>query len=164
MAFVEHLLTSLSAMTDAVRTMVSQGEEKALVSRLEKELASRRDQPDTIFTFDRLKTLTDAGSAAALTLAVRYLIEKGKMKTVVRVESPSNRGGIRDFPTLDEVPKEIYDWRAGKDVEVTRDMVNVLFAPTETAATGTRRGEAAAGSTAITDDASGEGSASSIKG
>lgn len=107
----------------------TESEEDLLASKIEEVVSRVREQADAAFTLDRLRTLTGAESLASLTLAVQSLVARGKLRPIVRVESPSNKGGIADFESTNELPRELVDWRTGECVEVTPNTVRVLFAP-----------------------------------
>lgn len=107
--------------------------ERDLVSRIEAIIAGTKSEPDAAYTFDRLKTLTRAESSALLTLALQELVASGKLRTIVRVESPKTHGGIGEFGSVNELPAEIYDWRSGVNVEVRPENVRILFATPKSA-------------------------------
>jgi len=93
--------------------------------RLEKLASSWR--PGEEYTFDHLYKEVSPSSPRTLSLILAELVQRGFLEKLVRVESPSNRGGIKDFPSVTEVPERIYDWRSDREIEVHPDNLRVLF-------------------------------------
>ena len=46
---------------------------------------------------------------------------------MIRVISPTTRGGIKDFDSLTDVPDRIHDWRADSEMEVEPDNLRILY-------------------------------------
>lgn len=57
---------------------------------------------------------------------LQHLVKLGLLRKVVRVESPG-RGGIGDYPSLEDVPRVIHDWKTGLDVEVAADDIHLVY-------------------------------------
>lgn len=111
-----------------MRWLSRASQEKDLTVRIEQLLENSRNEPDTAFTFERLRELTHATSSAELVIAIQELVEGGKLRTIVRVESPIGKGGIQDFDSTNNLPHEIFDWRSGKQIEISPENVRVLYA------------------------------------
>jgi hypothetical protein len=93
--------------------------------RLQDTLAKSRAGQE--YTFARLVQLTKPSSPERLSRLLTLLEKKGKIKRVVRVESPANTGGIADFPSFQEVPPEIYDWRQDVNIRVSPENLRVVY-------------------------------------
>jgi hypothetical protein len=93
--------------------------------RLEK-LASTW-KPGEVYTFDHLYQEVSPSSPEVLSLILGELTQRGLLQQFVRVESPFTGGGIRDYPSVLDVPPTIYDWRAEKQIEVGPENLRVLF-------------------------------------
>jgi|NGEPerStandDraft_6_1074524.scaffolds.fasta_scaffold35739_3 hypothetical protein len=59
--------------------------------------------------------------------ALAELTEKSEIEKILRVESPTNAGGIGDFHNAQEIPAEIYDFRADRVIQVHPENVRVIF-------------------------------------
>lgn len=79
------------------------------------------------FTLGRLCDLVQPASREGLALALGELVRYGRLKQVVRVESPRMRGGVKDFDSLDAVPQFIHDWRTDTEIEVSPDDLVILY-------------------------------------
>ena len=79
------------------------------------------------YTFDFLIYQVRPKSPAALALAMRALSEKGIVQRVVRVESPTEHGGIGEFTSVGEIPQEIYDWRSDQHIDVSPENLKVIY-------------------------------------
>ncbi len=66
-------------------------------------------------------------SLASLSLALAELQSDGVVDRIIRVESPENHGGIRDYSSPDELPDEIEDWRTQRIVTVDASNTKFLF-------------------------------------
>jgi len=105
----------------------SRAPDEVLASRIERLIRHAPRDQETAYTFDRLRTETNADSVAALTLAIQRLVTVGKLKPIFRVESPHSHRWIRDFESAEELPREIPDPVSGEVVEVTPRNTRVLF-------------------------------------
>lgn len=99
---------------------------QTVIDRLE---GIRREHPGqtTEFTLDRLFDLVQPKTKEELALTLGELVQQGKIKQVIRVESPQTRGSIKDFNSLKDVPQFIHDWRTDRQIEVSPDDLVVLY-------------------------------------
>lgn len=101
--------------------------DKESIRRLE-ELVSHAGAPaEPAYSFDHLIDVLAPSSPEALSLLLTELQQRGFVEKIVRVESPSNKGGIGDFRSVADVPEEIYDWRTDRTIAVEPDNLKVLF-------------------------------------
>ena len=109
-----------------VRTTGKTRFRRVVMDRLE---GIRREHPGqaTEFTLDRLCDLVQPKTREELALTLGELIQQGKIKQVIRVESPKIPGAIKDFGSLNEVPQFIHDWRTDREIEVSPDDLVVLY-------------------------------------
>ena len=103
-------------------------EERDTINRLEKLLGEGQER---VVALDRMIGLVEPHSTESLALILAELSLANLLRRFVRVESPSNKGGIKDFPTLSDVPERIYDWRADREIDVTPENVHLFFAISE---------------------------------
>lgn len=89
----------------------------------------RRAKPGEEYTFEYLVNKVHPSSPEALAAALAFLVDKGILTQVVRVESPSAQGGIKDYPSIQAIPDEIHDWRAGEDIAVKPEYLRVIYFP-----------------------------------
>jgi hypothetical protein len=83
--------------------------------------------PGEVYTFDHLYQQISPSSATNLSLILAELVQQGFLEQIVRVESPSTQGGIKDFTSVKDVPERIYDFHADREIEVRPDNLRVLF-------------------------------------
>lgn len=76
-----------------------------------------------------LEKLSLAPSPASYSI-ISFLENKGLIKKIIRVESPSC-GGIGDFDSLLDVPPVLEDFRTGLDITVTSENIRVLYSLTK---------------------------------
>jgi len=69
----------------------------------------------------------EPASPEALSLAMTALVDNGVVERVLRVESPSGRGGVQDFRNLDEIPDELADWRTETRWRVRPEDILVIY-------------------------------------
>jgi hypothetical protein len=100
--------------------------EREALTRLE-ELLSHLSSSDREFTLTRLCELLRPQNREALASALGELVRQGVFKQVVRVVSPATQGGIKDFESLDAVPDSIHDWRSDREIEVTPELLRVVY-------------------------------------
>ena len=79
------------------------------------------------FTFNRLCEVVEPHSREQFAAALGELVRQGILKQVIRVISPTTRGGIKDFDSLTDVPDRIHDWRADSELEVEPDNLRILY-------------------------------------
>ncbi len=99
--------------------------EREPLKRLESLLNAARGEPE--YTFEHLYHEVHPSSPEVLALVLSELVKRGLMKKLVRVESPVDRGGIADFPSVTDVPEEIHDWRADHSLRVQPENLRVIF-------------------------------------
>lgn len=95
--------------------------------RLEELADQAQPGAEPTYTFEHLIEVLSPSSPEVLSLLLGELQEKGLVEKVIRVESPSKKGGIGDFHSVVEVPDEMYDWRADRTVTVMPENLKVLF-------------------------------------
>lgn len=78
--------------------------------------------------FDYLVAKVNPTSVSSLSVILAELTKAGLLRRIIRVESPTMRGGIKDFSSLEEVPPTISDWRGDEqEIEVTPDRLRVYY-------------------------------------
>jgi len=82
--------------------------------------------PGEVYTFDHLYQEISPSSTQNLALIVAELVQRGFLEKLVRVESPTG-GGIKDFPSVEDVPERIYDFHSDREIEVQPDNLRILF-------------------------------------
>ncbi len=82
---------------------------------------------EKVFTLQRLYDLALPSTTFVFAQLLSYLVEINVMKKIVRIESSNNRGGIKDFSSITEVPEEIYDWIQEKMIDVTSENIRILY-------------------------------------
>lgn len=100
-------------------------EERDTIARLEHLLGEGKARE---VTFDRMIGLVEPQSPQALALILAELSLAGIVRRFVRVESRVTKGGIKDFPTLLDVPNRIHDFRTDTEIEVTPGDLKQFFA------------------------------------
>lgn len=95
----------------------------AVINRLADVFAS---SGKVVVHYDRLLDLVHPASQAQFAEVMRQLVRDKKLREVIRVESAKG-GGIGDFSSLEDVPDTIHDWRTDQNVEVTADMLRVVY-------------------------------------
>lgn len=80
-----------------------------------------------VYTFDHLYHEILPSSSTNLALILAELVRQGFLEKLVRVESPYTGGGIKDFPSVEDVPERIYDSHADQEIDVQPDNLRVLF-------------------------------------
>jgi hypothetical protein len=84
-------------------------------------------KPGEVYTFDHLYQEVSPSSPQVLSLILGELTKRGILEKLVRVESPFTGGGIKDFPSVADVPDRIYDWHCDREIEVEPGNLRVLF-------------------------------------
>jgi hypothetical protein len=90
-------------------------------------LGSRQELPE--FTFSHLLQEVGPTEPDELALVLAQLTLTKFLEKIIRVESPESHGGIGDFHSLAEIPKEIRDWRSDRMIEVGPENLTVIFRP-----------------------------------
>lgn len=89
----------------------------------------RHAKPREEFTFEYLAGRFAPIEPDSLAAALAYLVSRGTIKQIIRIESPATHGGIRDFGSFQEVPDAIYDWHADEDLDVRPEHLRVVYKP-----------------------------------
>ena len=53
--------------------------------------------------------------------------QKGLIKRIIRVVSPTTGGGIGDFESIVDIPDFLLDIRVGREIEVTTDSITMVY-------------------------------------
>ena len=100
--------------------------ERVAVAKLKRLLAEHSgDQSE--YTLNDLYDLLCPESREGLAMVLADLVKEGKIKQVIRVISPTKQGGIKDFDSLNDVPRFIRDWRTDVEIEVHPDDLRVVY-------------------------------------
>jgi hypothetical protein len=100
--------------------------EKRTIHRLESVLS--KATPNQVYTFEHLYNKVSPSSAELLSLVLAELELRGILQKVIRLESPTTRGGLGDYSSIFEVPEVIRDWRSGnREIRVQPENLRVLF-------------------------------------
>ncbi len=102
-------------------------EQRTTIKRLEAWLRTLPQKGEEFYTFEHLYAVLSPTSPEAFSLVLAELVRQGIMEKIIRVESPLHKGGIEDFPSLQDIPDEIYDWRSDRQLRVQPDHLIVLF-------------------------------------
>jgi hypothetical protein len=78
-------------------------------------------------TFEHLVAKLNPDSVTDLALILSLLESEGLLEQFVQVESPSSKGTIEKFRSLQEVPDRIHDWRTDQDIDVTPDRLRTVY-------------------------------------
>lgn len=100
---------------------------EAVLRELEEMI--RHAQPKEEFTFEYLAGRLAPIEPDRLAAALAYLVSRGTIKQVVRIESPATHGGIRDFVSFQDVPDAIYDWHTDEELDVRPEHLRVVYKP-----------------------------------
>jgi hypothetical protein len=79
------------------------------------------------YTFPHIVQKVGPAPVDDVATALSELTQKQEIEKVLRVESPTNAGGIGDFKNAQDVPDEIYDFRADRTIHVRPENIRVLF-------------------------------------
>lgn len=102
-------------------------EDREAIERLDVLIFSAEAGSPKEYTFEHLYHKSSPASPESLALILAELSIRGLIEKFIRVESPSTGGGIGDFPHVENVPKEIHDWRRDVMVTVEPDHLKVMF-------------------------------------
>ena len=80
-----------------------------------------------MFTLDDLADEVKADKRDGVAFVLGELASTNAIDQVVRVESPAGGGGIREYPSIDNVPDAIYDPFQLKEIEVEPALVKIFF-------------------------------------
>lgn len=93
-----------------------------VASEVRKENAASK-----VFSTNRLVQAAGSVSPATLAVVLTKLVQEGWLEQFLRVETLSGRG-IEDFPSLADVPNEVYDWpESHENIRVTPNNLRVYY-------------------------------------
>jgi hypothetical protein len=95
------------------------------VERL-KEFVARKT-PGGVYTLESLMNVVETDDYLDLAEGVAALVHDGLLEQFVRVESPRDRGGIKDFPSIVDVPLQIFDWRTGTQLQLAPENLRIMY-------------------------------------
>jgi hypothetical protein len=99
----------------------------SLTRKLEKVLRPNPPKPE-YYSLDRICELVEPQSRDELILALGKLVRSGRIEKIIRVVSPTTHIGIKEYTSLDEVPKVVPDTTStGDEVEVTGNNLQLLY-------------------------------------
>ena len=99
---------------------------KRTIQRLESVLS--KATPDQVYTFESLYNKVSPPSPELLSLILAELERRGILQKVIRLESPTTKGGLGDYRSIFEVPEVVRDWRSdNKEIRVEPENLRVLF-------------------------------------
>jgi hypothetical protein len=78
------------------------------------------------YTFEHLLAKAGTIPPEVLSVILAGLVELGLARRVIRIESPSTRGGLQDCDSLEEIPLSIPDVN-GQEIPVTPEMLKVVY-------------------------------------
>lgn len=81
------------------------------------------------YTLDYLTQRLSDYPPEVLAVALAELVREGVLEQIIRIESPTTHGGIAQYTSLQEVPREIHDWRADEDIHVRPEDLRVIYTP-----------------------------------
>ena len=103
--------------------------ESEAITRLSAFIEAEEQFPtDThVFPINRLISKIMPKSALAFSEILAYLESEGILKKIFRIESPTTKAGIQDFPTIIDIPKAIHDPNVDRLIEISADDVKLLY-------------------------------------
>lgn len=78
-----------------------------------------------VFSINRIYDVIEPPSQAVLAKVLRRLVQEGLLDEFIRVEFDSM--GVGDFPSLSDVPEEIYDWHRDVNVTVQPEQLRLYY-------------------------------------
>lgn len=78
------------------------------------------------YTFEHLLYALQGVAPEVLALILDDMVKSGLIRQVYRVES-AQLGGIEEFPSIEDVPEEIHDWRTDQYIPVHPEDLRVVF-------------------------------------
>ena len=97
------------------------------VKRLKKAVRPGKRKRDVEFTFEHLLNVVRPESDAVLALMLTDIAREGGCNRVVRVQSRETRGGLGDYSSVTEVPREIHDEFSDTVFEIQPDDLLVVY-------------------------------------
>lgn len=104
-------------------------EDSAAIQRLATFLEGKRLSKNAypqVFSVTRMFDVVHPSSMVAFAAILSRLVEKGVLVKIFRIESDA-LGGIKDYPSLQEVPDTIHDWRRDIDITVTPENIRIYY-------------------------------------
>lgn len=101
-------------------------QEREAIVRLLDYIQSGSSRSQRVLPLKRLFEIAHPSSQFALVQILSELVEQGLIEKIIRVES-SSLGGIQDFPSIEEVPSTINDWRTGATIEVQPENLQLYY-------------------------------------
>lgn len=103
-------------------------EETAVVRRLRDLIGRALATPGRKeYSPTRLYDLLQPSNYRVMIRLLSSASDKGLLHKHIRVESSSGKGGIGDFDSLVDVPLRLYDSRIGREVDVTKDQLEMIY-------------------------------------
>jgi hypothetical protein len=87
----------------------------------------RNARQGDVFTLDDLTERTQSPRKDAVAYWLSVLATSQIIDQIVRIVSPKNSGGITEYPTIDQVPNEIFDPYQNKDIRIEPDLIRIYF-------------------------------------
>lgn len=103
-------------------TMVEFPQQRALLARLQSLFDQQAE-----YTFQALVSLVRPPTPELLALLLDELARRGVVVRIFRLESPFSHGGLRDFPSVFDVPNTYYDEDFEREFEVRPENVLPIF-------------------------------------
>lgn len=110
---LEHLTSEFPSDPAAVRRVLSFFDSKIKAIKQD----PRASDFTKSYSVDQMFAIAETSSYEFLSKLLLRLEQKGVIKNIVRVEA--NSMGIQDFPSIEEVPDEIYDWHQDRTIPVS---------------------------------------------
>lgn len=79
------------------------------------------------YTFPHIVQKVSPAPVDDVAAALSELTQKQEIEKVLRVESPTNSGGLGDFKAAQDIPDEIYDFRTDRTIHVRPENIKVIF-------------------------------------
>lgn len=111
---LENLMSEFPSQKGAVADLVSFFETAATGSARPK-----------LYDFNRISAIANLPPDRNLVLLLHRLVQNGLLEQFIRVEYKF--AGIGDFPTLEDVPDEIFDERSNETVSITPDKLRLYY-------------------------------------
>jgi len=100
--------------------------EREAIAKL-REILGKANRQEAEFTLNRLCDLVTPRDREEFAIILGELARSGLIKLVVRVVSPSTQGGVGDYPSLDDVPEVVHDWRTDSELHVSPENLRVIY-------------------------------------
>lgn len=97
-----------------------------LITFLRNKILSQSEGKKIYLKLERILSAANPKSTATFAVVMTEILKLEVLEIILRVESVAG-GGIKDFGSLLDVPKVIFDWRRSINVEVSIDDVNTYY-------------------------------------